>query len=129
MRERRMPQIMRERHSLRQILIHHQGACQRAGDLRHFQRMGQARTVVIPLVIDEHLRFVFQAAKRAGMDHAVAVALERRTVLAFRFLMQAPQTHIRAAGIRCQRQGAVIIGGLVGCGLRGTGSGHVFKVS
>ena len=44
--------------------------------------MGEARAVQIAFVIDEHLRLVFQAAERVGMDDAVAVALEFAAVSA-----------------------------------------------
>src|SRR5580765_4013196 len=53
-------------------------------DLRHLERMGEARPVVVALVIDEDLRLVLEPPERGRMDDAVAVALERaaRRVLA-----------------------------------------------
>ena len=65
---------------------------------------------MISLVIDEHLRFIFQAAKGAGMDDPVAVALEAGAVAAFRLGMHPAKALVRAAGVGRQRQGTVIIG-------------------
>ena len=45
-------------------------------DLRHFERMREARAVQVALVVHEHLGLVDEAAERVGMDDAVAVALE-----------------------------------------------------
>lgn len=44
--------------------------------LADFQAVGQPRTVMFAFVINEHLRFVFQASECIAMDDAVAVALE-----------------------------------------------------
>ena len=48
---------------------------------RDLDRVGQARPVVVPLVIDEDLGLVFEPAERAAVDDAVAVALVGRTVV------------------------------------------------
>ena len=45
-----------------------------AGDLRHFEAMGEPGAVVIALVIDEDLRLVGQPAESGRMQDAVAVA-------------------------------------------------------
>src|SRR5262249_16815753 len=55
-----------------------------------FERVREARTVVVAFVRDEDLRFAAEAAEGAGVDDAVPVALERRARFAFRFFMQAP---------------------------------------
>ena len=44
---------------------------------------------MIALVVDEHLRFVFEAAEGGGMDDAVAVALVGRAHGAFRLGVEA----------------------------------------
>src|SRR3546814_21051002 len=61
-----------------------QRARQAAGDLRHFQRVAEARAVIVAFVIDEDLRLVFQSPERVGVDDAVAVALMAVAMLAFR---------------------------------------------
>ena len=74
--ERRMAEIVRKRHRLRQVLVEPERARQRAGDLHDFERVGQPRAVMVALVIDEHLRLVGEPAEGGGMDDAVAVAAE-----------------------------------------------------
>src|SRR5690348_3717112 len=60
MTERRMAEIVGERHRLAEILVEPQSAADGACDLRDLERMGEPRTVVIALVIDENLRLVLQ---------------------------------------------------------------------
>ena len=47
----------------------------RASDLRHLQDVRQPRSKMIALRREEHLRLVFEAAKRFAMDDAIAIAL------------------------------------------------------
>ena len=84
MAERRVAEIVDQRQRLGEILVEPQRAGQRAGDLRHLDRVGQPRAVVVALVRDEDLRLVLEAAEGGGMDDAVAVALERRARRALR---------------------------------------------
>ena len=76
--ERRMPQIVPQRNCFRQVLVQLETTRQCPGNLRHFQRVRQPRAVVVAFRREEHLRFVFQAAKRFAVDDAVAVALKIR---------------------------------------------------
>src|SRR3546814_6589311 len=80
MAERRVSEVVREGERLGQVFVEPEAARQRARDLRHLDRMGQARPVVVALVIDEDLRLVLQAAEGGRVDDPVAVALERRAV-------------------------------------------------
>ena len=73
-----MAEIVRQRQRLGEILVAAQRARQRAGDLRHLDRVGQPGAVMIALMRDEHLGLVLQPAEGGRMDDAVAVALERR---------------------------------------------------
>ena len=66
-----------------------QGAGERAGDLRHLQRMGEAGPVVIAFVKDEHLRLVLQAPECRRVDDAVAIALELAACNERRFIVAA----------------------------------------
>ena len=75
MAEGRVAQIMRQRQSLRQILVEVQRAGDGAGDLADFDRVGEAGAVVVALMGHEDLRLVRQPAEGGGMDDAVAVAL------------------------------------------------------
>ena len=67
---------MRERQRLRQIFIQTQHSGNGARDLRHLNGMRQAVPEMIGDARREDLRLVFQAAERAGMNHAVPVALK-----------------------------------------------------
>ena len=84
MAERRVAEIVRQRQRFRQVLVETELACQRTGDLRDFQRMGQPCPVVIALVEHEDLGLVLEPPERGGMDHAVAIAPERAAGLARR---------------------------------------------
>ncbi len=76
----RVAEIMHKGDAFRQVLIDAQRTGQRTGHLRHLDRMGQPRAIVVAIRADEHLRLVLQAAKCGGMYDAVAVALELGTV-------------------------------------------------
>ena len=78
MAERRVAEIMREGHRLGEILVEPERTGERAGDLRHLDRMGQPRAEMIALVEEEHLRLVVEPAEGGRMDDAVAIALEWR---------------------------------------------------
>ncbi len=97
--ERRMAEIVRQCQRLGEVLVEPKRARQRAGDLRHFQRMSEPGAVVVALVIDEHLRLMRQPPERAGMDNAVAVAPERVTGRARRLGMQPAPAEGRIGGI------------------------------
>ena len=88
--ERRVPQVVRERHGLGQVLVQVQEAGDRAGDLRHLDRVRQPRAVMVSLVVDEHLRLVLQAAEGGRVDHALAVALVGRAERVLRLVVRAP---------------------------------------
>ncbi len=78
MPERRMAEIVRERQCLGEVLVEAERARQRTRNLGDFQGVGEARSKVVALVEDEHLRLVRQPAERRRMDDAVAIAAERR---------------------------------------------------
>ena len=99
MAERRMAEIMRQRQRLGEVLVEPELARQRAGDLRHLQRVGQPGAVMVAFVEHEHLRLVLQAAERGGMDHPVAIAPERAAGPARRLLEQPAAAAVGVAGI------------------------------
>ena len=100
--ERRVAEVVGQRQRLGQVLVQRQFAGDRAGDLRHLDRMGQPRAVEVALVVDEHLGLVLQLAERGRMDDAVAVALERRARRRLRLRMQPPPRRAGMHGIRRQ---------------------------
>ena len=63
MAERRVSQVMRQRHGLDQIFVQAQRAGDRAAELRDFQRMRQPGAEQVALVVQKNLGFVNQPAK------------------------------------------------------------------
>ena len=94
---------MGQRHRLGQILVEAQGAGDGAGDLGHLDAMGEARAVMIALVMDEDLGLVLQAPEGRGMDDPVPVALENRAHGALRLGPAAAAASVRPAGIGGER--------------------------
>jgi hypothetical protein len=88
--ERRVAEIVAERQRLREVLVEAERAGERAGDLGHFQRVGQPRAVMVALVEHEDLRLVLEAAERGRMDDPVGIAPERVAAGAFRLRMEPP---------------------------------------
>ena len=87
--ERRVAEVVAERDRLGQLFVQAQHLGDRARDLRDFERVRQARAVVIAGRRKEHLRLVLEAAERLGVDDAIAIALERRPDRIFRLLADA----------------------------------------
>ena len=84
MPERRVAEVVGERQRLGQVLVEAERAGERAGDLGHFQRVGQPGAVVVALVEHEDLGLVLEAAEGGRMDDAVGIAPERRCGWRFR---------------------------------------------
>ena len=103
--ERRMAEIMDQRHAFRQILVELHGAGERARDLGDLDRVGQTGAIMVAVVCDEDLRLVFQAAEGRRMDDAVAVALEVAARRACRFGIE-PSTRCPRV---CRIDGALTI--------------------
>src|SRR5713226_3572684 len=84
--EWRVAEIVAERDRFCQFFVELQHLRDASGDLRDFERMGESRTVVVPLGREEHLGLVLQAAERFRMDDSIAITLERRAdvILSFR---------------------------------------------
>ena len=74
--ERRVAEIVAERDRLREVVVELKRAGERAGDLRHLDRVGEPGAEMIALVVDEHLGLVREAPEGGRVDDAVAVALE-----------------------------------------------------
>ena len=99
MAERRMAEIVRQRQRFGEILVEAELPGQRAGDLRHFEGVGQPGAVMIAFMEHEHLGLVLEAAERGGMDHPVAIAPERAAGPARRLIEQPPPAAVGVAGI------------------------------
>ncbi len=84
MSERGMAEVVRQCQCFRQILVEAKLPGQGAGDLCHFQGVGESGTVVVALMKHEDLGFVFQTTKGGRMDDPVAIAPKRAAGLARR---------------------------------------------
>ena len=71
-----MAEVVAKRDRFREIVVELKRPSERAGDLRHLDRMGEASAEMVALVIDEHLGLMGEPAEGGRMDDAVAVALE-----------------------------------------------------
>jgi hypothetical protein len=105
MTERRMAEIVGECQGFGQIFIDAKGPGNRPGDLRDLKTVGQARAVVIALVIDEHLGLVVKPPEGHRVQDAVAIARVRRSRRARRLRHQPPATRRRVDGIERQAAG------------------------
>jgi len=75
-RERRMPDIVRERQRFGQILVQTEHPGDRAGDLRHLDRVRQAVAEVIRDAGSKYLRLIFETPERARVYDPVSVPLK-----------------------------------------------------
>jgi hypothetical protein len=76
MSEGRVPKIVGQAQGLRQILIEAEGARHRPADLRDFEAVGEADSIMIAVGRNKDLGLVTKAAEGHRMDQAVAVPLE-----------------------------------------------------
>ena len=109
MAEGRMAEVVAQRGGLGQILIEAKRAGERAGDLRHFERVGETRAVVVAFVEDEDLRLVGKPAKRGRMDDAVAVAAEIAARRAGRFGVEPAAAGHRVGRVARMHRGTTIV--------------------
>ncbi len=120
--ERRVTKIVGKRQRLGEILVEPEHASDRAGDLRHLERMGEPRSVVVSLVVDEHLGLEFEAPKGGRMDDAVTIALKGGAGRARRLGVQASAALLWPAGIGCPaigRRPTIVGKSLMGLGAHG----------
>ena len=110
MPERRVPEVVRERQGLDQVLVQTERARDRPPDLADLDAVGQPGPEVVALVIDEHLRLVLEPPERPAMDDPVAVALVRAAVTVLGLGDATPAGAAGALGVRGQ-PGVEIVGG------------------
>ena len=78
----RMAQIVSQRNGFGQAFIEPQGLCDRPCDLRHLQRMGESRPVVVTFRIQKNLRLMLQPPERLAVEYPVPIPLVFRTDVA-----------------------------------------------
>jgi len=99
MAEGGMSQIVRKAEGLGEVFVDGQQTRNGPRNLRHFQRMGETRPVIIPLILDEDLGLVLQASKSGGMNDPIPVPLITGSGGAFRLGEQAAAAVNRPARI------------------------------
>ena len=70
-----VPKIVGQGDGLGEILVEPHGTGDGAADLRHLEGVGETGAVEIPLVVDEDLGLVLEAAEGGAVDHPVTIAL------------------------------------------------------
>lgn len=105
MAEGRVAEVVSERERFGEIFVETQHTRDGARDLRHFERMGKPRPVIVALVIDKNLRLVFETAEGARMDDPVPVPLKGRSRGAFLFLEKAASALRGPGGVGSSRGG------------------------
>ena len=100
--KRRVPEIVAESDRFDEVLVERQSPGDGTGDLRNFQRMGQAGPVVIPFRRQKDLGFIFEAPKRFAMQDTITINLVAGSQFAGRFSMSTTETHRTLAGISGQ---------------------------
>ena len=100
MTERCVPKIVREADRLGQLFVELQCAGGGSGYLRDLERMGQAGSIQITFVVDEHLGLVDQPPKCGGVHDAIAIALIFGSILGGRLWVAAPPRMLGMGGIR-----------------------------
>ena len=103
--ERRMAEVMGERHGFREILIDAQRAGERAGDLPDLDRMGEAGAKMIAVERHEDLRLMREAAKGGAVDDSVAIALEFAPRRRWRLCVK-PAARARGVAGVCRKRAA-----------------------
>ncbi len=99
MPKRSVSKIMRQRQTLRQILIQPQRTRQRACNLGDLNSVRQACAEVIALMVHKDLRLVLEATESCTMNNTITIALKRRACRAFRFWKKSATADFRINSI------------------------------
>ncbi len=100
--KRRMAEVVRKGDGFRQIGVQLERAGDVARDGRDFHRVREPGAKVIAGAVEKNLRLVFEAAKGAGMDDTVTVALIMRAPF-WRGLLVIASTRV-VAELRVRRE-------------------------
>ncbi len=95
MGEGRVADVVDEGEGFGEVFVEAEGGGDGAGDLRNLHRMGEAVAEMIGDAGREDLRLVFETAEGAGVDDAIAVALELGAVGVGQFRVAPPAAHLR----------------------------------
>src|SRR4051794_11289274 len=109
-----MADVMRERKRLREVFVETQRDRDGAGKLRNFDGVGQPVPEMVVQAGAENLRLIFEAAKGASVNNAIAITLELVPIRMRQFGITTPTTQCngksefrerprRHAGLSCGR--------------------------
>ena len=98
--EGRMAEIVSEGDSFSEVFVDAKGAGNIAGDTGDFHGVGESGAEMVAGAVKENLGFIFEAAKGAGMDDAVAVALVMGAPFGWRFVVDAAAGGGAELGVR-----------------------------
>lgn len=104
MSERGVPEVMGEGHRFGKVLVESERPRQGSGNLPDLDGVREAGAEVIAVQWHENLRLVGKTAEGRGMQHAVAIPLERAARARGGFLKHAPSRERCVTGVRRQRQ-------------------------
>ena len=99
--EGRMSDVVQQGQRLDQVLIQPQGSPDRAGDRRHFHRVGQSGATVVAQVAGEDLRLAAQTAKGRRVQNPVTIPLKRTPVRVVRLGVLAAGRVGTVEGVGC----------------------------
>src|SRR5579872_4274612 len=97
-----MAEVVAERDRFGQLFVEPEDFRDAPRDLRHLERVREARTVVIAFRREEDLSLVLEPAERLAVNHAVAVPLKRRTDVIFPLRVETPTCAITFRRLRGQ---------------------------
>ncbi len=101
-------EVVGEGDGFAEVFVEAEGAGDVAGDGGDFDGVGEAGAEVVAGAVEEDLGFVFEAAEGAGVDDAVAVALEMGAPVGGVFGVLAAAGLVAELGVR--RAGGVLAG-------------------
>src|SRR5690242_10706779 len=100
MPKRRMTEVVGQCQCFSKVFVETKRACERAGDLRDFERMGEPGTEMVALVKDKNLRLVSKAAEGGRMNDPVAIAPEGVSGRTCRLVVKPAAARARVGCIR-----------------------------
>jgi hypothetical protein len=103
MTERRVAEVVRQRHGFGEVAVEAQRLGDGARDLRGLHRVREPSPVVVALVVYEHLGLVLESAKRGAVDDPIAIALERHAKRVLGLAMDTASAGNAVHGVRRQQ--------------------------
>src|SRR5450432_1575971 len=107
--EGRVAHVVHQGKSFNKIHVQSELGCDGAGNLRHFNGVGQTIAEVVGEAAGKNLRLGFEAAKRASVNDAVPVALEIVAIGMLGFRNSASAGLLHPHGVVGQHEGSLAL--------------------